>query len=105
MNAGVVDRAEVRLGDRELLEQVWKPQPGLLGWLSVTTHQEIGMRYIVTAFVFLLIGGVEAMLMRLQLSRPHLRRPWPAHCPPTRSAACAKRLAGSGPTRRPTQAS
>ena len=25
----------------------------LFGWLSVTTHQAIGMRYIVTAFIFL----------------------------------------------------
>src|SRR3954471_22541790 len=52
------------------LEQVWRPKPGLVGWLSVTTHQQIGMRYIVTAFVFLLLGGVEALLMRLQLAVP-----------------------------------
>ncbi len=43
---------------------------GLFGWLSVTTHQAIGMRYIVTAFIFLLLGGVEALAMRLQLARP-----------------------------------
>ena len=34
-----------------------------------TTHQAIGMRYIVTAFVFLLAGGVEALLMRIQLAQ------------------------------------
>ena len=28
------------------------------------------MRYIVTAFVFLLMGGIEALVMRLQLARP-----------------------------------
>src|SRR5204863_3635653 len=34
-----------------------------------TTHQAIGLRYIVTAFMFLLAGGVEAFLMRLQLAK------------------------------------
>ncbi len=28
------------------------------------------MRYIVTAFIFLLIGGIEALLMRIQLAQP-----------------------------------
>src|SRR5205085_11797689 len=31
----------------------------------------IGKRYLVTAFVFLLIGGLEAALMRAQLARPN----------------------------------
>ena len=33
-------------------------------------HKIIGRRYIVTAFIFLALGGVLAMLMRLQLARP-----------------------------------
>ena len=36
-------------------------------------HKIIGRRYIVTAFVFLALGGVLAMLMRLQLARPEAR--------------------------------
>src|SRR6185369_11366984 len=52
------------------LERAWADGSGLRAWLSVTTHQAIGMRYIVTAFIFLLAGGVEALLMRLQLARP-----------------------------------
>src|SRR6202020_1673410 len=40
-------------------------------WLSYTTHQAIGMRYIVTAFIMLLVGGIEALLMRIQLARPN----------------------------------
>jgi heme/copper-type cytochrome/quinol oxidase subunit 1 len=52
------------------LERAWANGSGLRAWLSVTTHQAIGMRYIVTAFIFLLAGGVEALLMRLQLARP-----------------------------------
>jgi cytochrome c oxidase subunit I len=56
--------------ESEQLDQTWKNQPGITGWLSATTHQAIGKRYIVTAFIFLLIGGIEALLMRLQLASP-----------------------------------
>ena len=42
----------------------------MLGWFSHVDHKSIGRRYLVTAFVFFLIGGVLAALMRLQLSRP-----------------------------------
>jgi hypothetical protein len=51
------------------LETSWHHPGGVFGWLSYTTHQAIGMRYIVTAFIFLLAGGIEALLMRIQLAR------------------------------------
>jgi cytochrome c oxidase subunit 1/cytochrome c oxidase subunit I+III len=44
----------------------------LAGWLASVDHKEIGLRYIVTAFAFLIAGGVEALIMRAQLSRPGL---------------------------------
>ena len=47
-----------------------KPRPGIAGWFSTVDHKEIGIRYIVTAFVFLVVGGLEALVMRLQLARP-----------------------------------
>lgn len=53
------------------LEDSWRHPPGFFGWLSFTTHQAIGMRYIVTAFIFLLAGGIEALLMRFQLAHPN----------------------------------
>jgi cytochrome c oxidase subunit I len=53
------------------LERSWANPSTLWGWLSANTHHTIGMRYIVTAFVFLLAGGVEAFLMRLQLAFPN----------------------------------
>lgn len=53
------------------LELSWRHPRGIFGWLSYTTHQAIGMRYIVTAFIFLLVGGIEALLMRFQLARPN----------------------------------
>ena len=49
------------------LERIWKTPEGLWGWLSTVDHKEIGLRYIVTAFVFLLIGGIEALAIRWQL--------------------------------------
>ncbi len=53
------------------LERTWRRGRGLIGWLSVTTHQAIGMRYIVTAFIMLCVGGIEALLMRIQLAKPN----------------------------------
>jgi cytochrome c oxidase subunit 1 len=52
------------------LERVWRRAPGVVGWLASTNHKDIGMRYIVTAFVFFLFAGVLALLMRLQLAVP-----------------------------------
>jgi cytochrome c oxidase subunit I len=52
------------------LEQIWGTPRGILGALSTVDHKRIGCRYIATAFVFLFLGGVLALAMRLQLSRP-----------------------------------
>src|SRR3954453_1942254 len=52
------------------LDETWRRKPGFVGWLSSTDHKEIGRRYIVTAFVFLILGGILALLMRAQLARP-----------------------------------
>ena len=53
-----------------IMEKTWAPHPGIIGWFMETGHKQIGMRYIVTAFIFFLAGGVEAALMRIQLMRP-----------------------------------
>jgi cytochrome c oxidase subunit 1 len=47
-----------------------KVRPGWAGWLSTTDHKRIGIMYLVSAFVFFLIGGIEALLMRIQLGVP-----------------------------------
>ena len=52
------------------LERTWRRPPGFLGWLATVDHKEIGRRYIVTALIFLALGGALALLMRLQLARP-----------------------------------
>jgi cytochrome c oxidase subunit I len=40
-------------------------------WLMTTDHKKIGVMYIVTAFFFFLVGGVEALLIRTQLAVPN----------------------------------
>jgi len=49
------------------LEKTWATPRGLWGWLTTVDHKQVGRRYIVTAFVFFLLAGVLAVLMRLQL--------------------------------------
>jgi cytochrome c oxidase subunit I len=43
---------------------------GWLAWLTTTDHKKIGIMYFVATFVFFILGGVEALLMRLQLAQP-----------------------------------
>ena len=45
---------------------------GLWSWLTTIDHKRIGILYGVTAFILFLSGGIEATLMRLQLSGPEL---------------------------------
>lgn len=52
------------------LLQLWETPKTLKGLLSTVDHKELGKRYIATALVFLLIGGIEALIMRIQLARP-----------------------------------
>src|SRR5450755_3776102 len=40
-------------------------------WVLTTDHKKIGIMYLVLTFVFFMLGGVEALLMRLQLSVPN----------------------------------
>src|SRR6267154_1055407 len=64
--------AQTEADKREIreLERVWACPPGIIGWLTDTDHKAIALRYVITAFVFFLLGGIEAALMRIQLARP-----------------------------------
>jgi cytochrome c oxidase subunit I+III len=55
---------------RSELEATWRVRPGIIGWLSDLDHKAIGKRYIITAFIFFVLGGLEAAAMRAQLARP-----------------------------------
>jgi len=43
----------------------------LHGWITTVDHKRLGILYIVYSLVFLVIGGVEATIMRIQLIVPH----------------------------------
>jgi cytochrome c oxidase subunit I len=53
------------------LRSLWESKPGLYGWLATVDHKTLGIRYIVTAFTFLGLGGIEALIMRIQLAQPN----------------------------------
>jgi len=61
--------APTAAGNPEVILHGLKDRPsGWLSWLTTLDHKRIGIMYLVTTFVFFLLGGVEALLMRLQLS-------------------------------------
>src|SRR6202522_3367375 len=43
----------------------------LHGWVTTVDHKRLGILYILFALIFLLVGGIEATIMRLQLIRAH----------------------------------
>jgi cytochrome c oxidase subunit I+III len=56
---------------KEKLEAMWESKPGIWGFFSTVDHKEIGLKYLVTSFLFLFAGGIEALVMRIQLSGPN----------------------------------
>jgi cytochrome c oxidase subunit 1 len=69
----------------ETTEQALRPVPQILvhevrhprknkqwlDWVLTTDHKKIGIMYLVLTFVFFILGGVEALLMRSQLAVPN----------------------------------
>lgn len=43
---------------------------GLLSWIASVDHKQIGILYLLATLAFFLVGGVEALFLRLQLARP-----------------------------------
>jgi cytochrome c oxidase subunit I len=43
---------------------------GLWSWITTVDHKRIGILYGTTAFIFFLMGGIEALLLRIQLGSP-----------------------------------
>ena len=51
------------------LTYLWETPRTLYGWFATVDHKDLGIRYLVTAFIFLIVGGLEALVMRIQLAR------------------------------------
>jgi cytochrome c oxidase subunit I+III len=56
--------------EEKMLYETWRSPPGFMGWFSHVNQTSIGKRFIVTGFVFFLLGGLLAALMRFQLAFP-----------------------------------
>jgi cytochrome c oxidase subunit 1 len=48
----------------------WDKSKGLLSWLTTVDHKRLGILYLYTTFFFFLIGGIMALLVRIQLAEP-----------------------------------
>jgi cytochrome c oxidase subunit 1 len=44
---------------------------GWWSWVTTVDHKKIGILYSITAFVFFVIGGIEALAIRAQLAQPN----------------------------------
>ncbi len=42
-------------------------ESGIMRWLTTVNHKDIGLLYLVAAFIFFFVGGLESLLIRLQL--------------------------------------
>jgi cytochrome c oxidase subunit I+III len=58
--------------DAATLKRTWSPLPGIKGFFTVVNYSVIGMRFIVAGFIFLMLGGIQALVMRTQLAQPNL---------------------------------
>src|SRR5690349_10188923 len=44
---------------------------GIWSWITTVDHKRIGIMYGATAFLFFLLGGLEALIIRMQLTGPN----------------------------------
>ncbi|MDZ7705982.1 MAG: cbb3-type cytochrome c oxidase subunit I, partial [Trueperaceae bacterium] len=44
---------------------------GLVSWLTTIDHKRIGIMYFVAGFIFFVVGGLEALVIRAQLAAPN----------------------------------
>jgi cytochrome c oxidase subunit I len=55
------------------LESIWSERPGLYTFLNTIDHKKLGVKYIVTAAIFFVLGGIESLILRVQLADANLR--------------------------------
>jgi cytochrome c oxidase subunit 1 len=66
---GTIDPGRIAERARpQIVERGLRARPGgWLGWITSTDHKKIGVMYLIATFMFFVVGGVEALMMRLQL--------------------------------------
>src|SRR3981081_3187135 len=55
---------------RRLFRRPTEPT-GLWGWMTTIDHKKIGLLYMGKGFFFFVVGGIEALILRLQLGGPN----------------------------------
>ena len=65
----VSDALTVRQGRRISLLRRPKESTGFWSWFTTVDHKKIALLYTGTALIFFVIGGIEALLIRLQLAQ------------------------------------
>ena len=65
-------------------------------WFTTTDHKKIGIMYLYTCLVFFVLGGVEALLIRIQLQGPDADA-WRGRAGGPRGPGRAKEEEGAGP--------
>jgi cytochrome c oxidase subunit 1 len=63
MSTLTIPHTETSVARRPFMEQLHE-------WVTTVDHKRLGLLYIFYALLFLVIGGVEATIMRIQLIRP-----------------------------------
>jgi len=67
----LVDYATRQAPRPQIITSAVRPEPkGWTSWITTTDHKRIGILYLWTVLVFFVLGGVEALLMRVQLGAP-----------------------------------
>src|SRR3982750_3241515 len=56
--------------ERREIERTWAQPGGIYGFFANTDHKVIGLRTVITAFIFFGFAGILSLVMRLQLARP-----------------------------------
>ena len=51
--------------------RTWQSPPGLGAWFAEVNNQPLGKRFMITAGAFFVVGGIMALLMRIQLTIAH----------------------------------
>jgi cytochrome c oxidase subunit 1 len=67
-----IEQAPVRTKPRPqvLAAEVQPENRHWTSWITTTDHKKIGILYLYTTFIFFVLGGVEALMIRLQLGLP-----------------------------------
>lgn len=52
-------------------DPIYEERHGVRSWVTTVDHKRIGQLYLYTALGFFILGGLEALIIRVQLFQPH----------------------------------